>query len=96
MHADQQSFERRDVDLDLVAVFGLGQQENRKKGAERGREPRGASGGGDPHHHEQRDRHDEIATASLRGKTEDRLQHVATRRKDGADGKHRLQQGPRQ
>ena len=54
------SLERRDVDLDLVAVFGLGQQETGEKRAERGREARGAGGGDDPHHHEQRDRHDEI------------------------------------
>jgi hypothetical protein len=74
------------------SVFG--QQETRKKGAERGREPRGAGGGGDPHHHEQRDRHDEIATAGLGGKAEDRLQHVTTSREDGGDGKHGLQQSP--
>ena len=91
--ADQEPLERRDIDFDLVAVFGLGQQKTGEKSAECGREARGTGGGGNPHHHEQRDRHDEIAAAGLRREAEDRLQHVTAGREDGDDRKHRLQQG---
>ena len=90
----KQPLERREIDFDLGAVFGLGQQKPGEKSAECGREACDTGRGCDPHHHEQRDRHDEIAAAGLRREAEDRLQHVTAGGEDGDDREHRLQQGP--
>lgn len=87
---------RRDVDFNLVAVFGFRQQQTGQKGAKRGREARATGDGGNPDHREQRDRHDEIAAAGLCREAENRLEHIAAGSEKGGDRKHGLQQSPRQ
>ena len=73
-----------------MAVFGLREQHAGKEGAERGREAGIAGGGGEREHDQQRDRHDQLAAAGLRGEMEDRPQHEAPDHRDDRDRHRRL------
>ena len=90
--AEQQSFERLEVDLDLMLVFAFAQQKPGQERAERGGEAGDAGRAGGADDQQQRDRHDQVATAGLHHEVQQRAQHELADEQDADDRRHALRQ----
>jgi hypothetical protein len=87
-----QPLEGFEIDLDLVAELGLGQQQPGQKGAQRHRQPgrRGQHRG--PQHHQQDGGHEHLAAARLGHDMQRRAQHETPSRVDPGDRQRGLGQ----
>ena len=88
--------ERLDVLLDLIAVFGLGDQHAGEKRSERKRQPRKLGQRGESECHEQKVQHEELGTLLPRDDVEPRPHRLLAGEKDERQRRRRLERGDRE
>ncbi len=91
--AEKQALERRDVDLDLVPVFRLGEQQAGQEGAELHRRPGGPGDRGGADDGEQGCRHEHLGAAGLADQAQERAHHPSPQDQDSRDRGRGLQYG---